>query len=587
MENLTKIISGYIFFFISNLGYWEYFRKKTRMSIFFIPAFTISLQITLLFCSGLLNCLGVASVILFVTGLLFAVYYSVKNVKDMIRAYLNVGYIFFVIFTLLIMLAVRGKIFTHVDNFSHWAIVVKNMLETNRYPCFKDTLIGFKTYPLGSATYIYYVAKIIMDSEQIMMFAQAYFMLSLILPVFKYVKNNKAANCIYVILYTNYIFSYQIQIYDLLVETLLPLHGMMTLFFVFSECLGLDTKSKKGNISVLYAIPLLCTLTQIKNSSIFFLAIICILVFVSFKYEKTEIGKKVITISAPFLSLYLWKAHYNYVFAMAATSSQAMTIENYQNHISSKAGEEIWNIFRNVLKFSVTGKELLIFLIPIFLIVLLTITKCEENRNTHVKMLLLSIGIYVMYMFGLFFTYVFSMSKEEAASLASAARYRSTIFIAIYYLLLLLSLLTISDLENIKRRWIYSIAVYGMFLVLWIGRSMPYGTFTIFTYNDKPEVLNIGLRLRQTISENNVLGGKSYIICNPPTELAVYVKRLCRYLLYSDTVSVCVITQTSQLDDARDYDYIFIYDTENEMIQEWLNVNYPAQAGNSVIMLHE
>ena len=43
--------------------------------------------------------------------------------------------------------------FVHYDNFSHWAVVVKYMLATNRIPDAASAIIDFKSYPLGSSSF--------------------------------------------------------------------------------------------------------------------------------------------------------------------------------------------------------------------------------------------------------------------------------------------------------------------------------------------------------------------------------------------------------------------------------------------------
>lgn len=243
MEYYFIVFCRLALFFISNLGLWEYFRRKSGMNIYFLPAFTICLQVTILFCAGILNCLELAVLPMFGAGILLAVYYLYTDFKNVVQAYCNMGYLFLAVSFCLLLLACRGRLFVWYDNFSHWALVVKNMHLTDRFPSFEDTKIIFQEYPLGSASYIYYFSKMVLNSESIQMAAQGFMMLSFILPVFKCVKKNLAAAGIYVLVFVNFIFCYNIAISDLLVDTLLPLQGMAMLFFVYSECLGLPDKN--------------------------------------------------------------------------------------------------------------------------------------------------------------------------------------------------------------------------------------------------------------------------------------------------------------------------------------------------------
>lgn len=43
---------------LSNLGYWEFFRSKSKLNVYFLPAFTIAAQFLVLFAAGLTNLLA-------------------------------------------------------------------------------------------------------------------------------------------------------------------------------------------------------------------------------------------------------------------------------------------------------------------------------------------------------------------------------------------------------------------------------------------------------------------------------------------------------------------------------------------------
>lgn len=304
-------ITRLILFMLSSIGYWEYFRRKAKINLYFLPAFTVSFQITALFAAGLLNCLKVMAFLIFITGLALAIYYTYRDYKVFLD-YCSIGYLFFFVALGLILFAVKGHVFSHYDNFSHWALVVRNMLQTNRYPNFEDTLITFQEYPLGSATFIYYFSKVISKVESIQMLAQGYMMVSFLLPVFRYAKKRNGFVLLYMILFTNFIFCYNTGINDLLVDTLLPLQGTASLLFIFSECLFYNREEKEA-VSILCTIPFLCTAMQIKNSGIYFVAVGCVMIFAgSLKAEKGISWREVLTVSVPFLSLYLWKTHCSY-----------------------------------------------------------------------------------------------------------------------------------------------------------------------------------------------------------------------------------------------------------------------------------
>lgn len=141
-------------------------------------------------------------------------------------------------------MALHGHVLCRYDNFSHWGLVARTVLQNDRYPNFADTLIDFQQYPLGSTTFIYYFSKIVSNAEYIQMLAQSYLMLCFLIPIFKYVKKHWSIVFTYMLLFINFIFCYCIWPTSLCVDTLLPLQGMAVLLFLYSECLFNEKKEK-------------------------------------------------------------------------------------------------------------------------------------------------------------------------------------------------------------------------------------------------------------------------------------------------------------------------------------------------------
>lgn len=581
------ILCKLILFSISNLGLWEYFRRKSGMNVYFLPAFTISLQVTVLFCAGILNCLELAVLLMYGAGILFAVYYLCTDFKSVVHAYWNVGYLFLAVSVCVLLLACRGRVFGRYDNFTHWALVVKNMLLTDRFPTFQDTMVKFQEYPLGSASYIYYFVKVVSDSESFQMVAQGFMMLSFILPVIKCLRRNMLIGGIYFGIFVNYILCfYAVSISDLLIDTLLPLQGMSMLFFIYSECINMPDENNPGDVSLLYAIPFLCTTVQIKNSGIYFVVLACILIALSMKKDKPEQKPvksmnlyRIITMAAPFISLYIWHKHCKYVFYSASVSAHAMTFQNYKSVFSQKTEDDITAILVEVFKFSIGGEELYNLLLFIGIFGVLSFLGGVKLRNQYLKVVLVCTVIYITYMAGTAAMYLFSMPSGEAENLAGVSRYRSTVFIAIYYLFLLFSMVIISSIESMRRDWFCLVGIYAALFIVW-GRENGEPFPTIFDYT--PD----GTRgwIEEVIEEYNVPSGSSCLILAPDANTAGFMWGLCNYILWSDNVSAMVITEKLQLDEsAGSFQYIFLRDVDNPLIQEWVKENYPEQEGESVI----
>lgn len=579
--HIILLICKLILFFLSNIGYWEYFRRKSRMNVYFLPAFTISLQITMLFCAGILNCLKVVVFLIFASGIVLAVYYLFTDFKETVCTYLNWGYVFLIVAFCLVMIGCRGNEFTYSDDYSHWAVAVKYLLLTDRYPSFGDSMITFREYPLGSTSYVYFFAKIVSVSESAQMVAQGFMMLCFVLPLFKYVKKYKAACSIFILLFVNYIFGYNIHIKSLMVDTLLPLMGMGTLLFVYSECMNSDIQGKCKGVSALYALPFLCAVIQVKNSGIFFILLACILFCISVKHNKiAESRREIIAMAAPFLSLYFWHMHCSYVFQdFAKASKHAMTIQNYQTVFAEKTWEDIQSILLNVLKFSIGGVDLYYLVLFAAVIMLLSFMDNTEMRKKCVRLLLICAVIYIIYMAGMAGMYLFSMPGPEAANLAGIDRYRKTIFIAIYYLLVLSAFEILSSIEVRKKELFCLAGIYLILIASFTVKGKIYLYPTIFgTSAYGPKTI-----MEQVIRDNHVPDGASCMVFASPQN-AGYMRHLGRYLLWSDNLDSIEITEKSQLKNLKKYEYILICDPENEIIREWVEDNYPEQVGKTAIL---
>ena len=128
-------------FGLSTLGSFQLLRIicNDKINIYFLPSLTIALQVTVLFFAGILNLLPEISIVLYTWGIVGILASFLKSKGfNFIKSYFNDGYILLLLTMIIMGISVRGKLFAHYDNFSHWAIVVRHMLEVNHYPNFEQ-----------------------------------------------------------------------------------------------------------------------------------------------------------------------------------------------------------------------------------------------------------------------------------------------------------------------------------------------------------------------------------------------------------------------------------------------------------------
>lgn len=567
-----------ILFFLSNIGYWELLRRKTRIDLYFFPSMTIAVQITLLYFAGLLNCLYESSILLYGFGIVLLLYYTICDRSlNWFKCYQKIGFFYLIFVMAVLLFYVKGRMFTHYDNFSHWALVVKQMLAENRYPNFKDTLIVFQEYPLGSAAYVYYMAVTVGKNESIQMFAQIYMMLTCLVPAFIKCKKNKWFCFIFMVFATNFILIYNVLVTDLLVDTLLPLVSANALFYLSIYGKG-DKQSTKDTTALYLAMPFLIQILQIKNSGIFFVGIASIWILAGIKKDR-QVKPRIIVGCLPYLTMWLWHKHCEYVFADSLGSKHAMTVGNYKSVFGDKTAEEIRNICTAMLRFSLTWKELWIVCGCVIVLGIVSYLVFKDGKKGVWKLFASSLVLYVTYQIGMTLMYIFSMSSEEAASLAGSVRYEKTILLVIFYGVLLVAMHFLSEME--AQRASHMAAASAICLAVaacHIGTMGPIKMVVSYTTDSTLRDCMEKAKREYQIPEH-----EAYCIF-VKEEKRGYAYYMAKYVFGSDQIAICSQETAGGLDTLGDIKYVVVADPESPAIQEWISIHYPDQAGNDVII---
>lgn len=565
-----------LLFAISTLGSFEIIRAVTRdkMNRCFLPSMTIALQVSALFLAGILNVLPEMTYALYIAGFIGLVH-AVWKRKGLgfLRDYISVSAVFFILVMAILAAYVNGKIFTGYDNFSHWALVVRRMLETNRYPNFLDTVIFFQEYPLGSSTYIYFFAKLVGKSESIQMLAQAYMIMAAIFPLFTFAKRNSLLPAAVMLVLVNLLFLYIIPVVDLLVDMLLPVMGACGMTFAALYC-----RERDSSWGLFFSSCYMILMVQIKNSGLFFAALAALLIL-HFARKNGTYRKSSLAAVAPFLSTLLWHKHCDLVFAGAEKSKHAMTAENFLNGFAEKSKEDIIEIGRSLLRFSVTYKDVWITVGFCVLVGILIWLFRKDLRKLYIRIFVLSAVMYFFYQVGMLAMYVFSMPIGEALTLASVERYTKTILTAILYLNMIPAMLLLSSDDNGKNGcWISAAGIIvGLlgFMVLTLGRI----SLAVQRPCDSTERSWVEAA-RETYE---VPMYESYCMLIPEGDYG-YAYFLLRYMFQTTDVSTRIMDQAEDMESAIGERYIFVYDRDNEVVNAWIIENYPEQYGNDVIV---
>lgn len=553
-----------LLFALSILGYLTFLHQYTQLKLEFLPAVTFSIQICILFLGGILNILPMTTAGLLICGLFLLI--SALKDRFPFRELLCPAYIFFAVSCLYFLLLFKGLVFNSYDNFSHWALVVKQMLLTNRFPSFQDSIILFQSYPLGSSVFVYFVSKIISPvSEGCQMFAQTMLILSMILPLFSCVKKQKALNILLLPGASVFLLSYNIIPTELLVDTLLPLTGAAG-FLLLNEELSGERKF------TWLSIPLAACAILIKNSGIFFWALMAgrVLLYGIRNYNRVSHSERLSWIGLcllPLSALLLWKKHVEYVFSSGMNSLHSMSLHAYTANMQEKSGETIMQIIRTFLGRVFSGRSLLCLLLILLLAAIASFV-WKQKLLPWAKTALFILCVYTIYQLGNLCMYIFSMPVGEAVVMAGYDRYYRTIIV-----------------------WCFVYAMYQILCWLDAQKPLPAGGLALallvcfYLMGGRPSILkrvpkNSVRAELERIMETYPMSPSPACIIYIPQDDSGYTYHLTKYLMYTSTVDVHITSNQDELaasiNTAIDlgYDYFINLDQENEMIQNYCQEVY-------------
>ena len=591
--NIISLIRILVFF-LSISGYILYIYKKMKIRIEFIPIIIFSSIICITYLSGLLNIMLYTTYVIFLFGIGLFVFFLVKKQLSIVfnKNNLTTGIVFIALSICYLTLILWDARFTFQDNFTHWGLVVKEMLIYNRLPNSLSDVISFKTYPPGSSLFIYYTTKIIGTKESKMMIAQTFLILACILSMFGIIKNKKSY-WLGIIIICASIYMMAGDVYSdfnsLHVDGLLPLAGLSTTAIIFYY----RNDIKKASI---LASPIMIVTLLLKNSGLFFVVINCIfLLYIAIKDSKTSVNKKYTiynftyvfgVIFVVFFMILLWKQHTDYVFP-GVISKNTMSIENFSIVFNSKTSQQIQEIISNFLNklFNIqtrpTGTILIANISTIFLIIIIKLIYKKNMKGMIIGIICINV-LFLIYQTGNLCSYIFSIPAGEALRLSAYYRYSSSIII---YIIGILVISFIYDYEkffsapdikisNKKELRIYRfnkalIATMMIVLILIVGSTSILINYKKLFYISKYED-TVPEKLNRLVGDNWLgYSNDKYLIYSHSKY--GYVLSVAKYKTYSVEVEVIdTITPKESIKTLREYDYFVIID-EDEILSIFMS----------------
>ena len=578
MQNgILFILIRWLVLILSFCGYFLFFSRK--MDPAFVPGFTFSAIGALLLFFGMVKLLALGAIAIALGGLICLFIFWQK--KWTARCFLNYGSAFFLLLSLAFVLILRNSLMVNYDNFSHWGLVVRIMLNNHRLPNVSDSLVRFQSYPLGSSCFLYYISAITgSKAEWVQLWSQALLMSGMLLSLFAF--SRKIVSCFVVSAVIFIFLCSNISFCDLSVDTLLPAVAVSASSFCvyYRSCLT----EKKW-----FLLPWLVFLTAIKNSGILFAFFVILFFFLFLRHSQS--GKKAFGESCKLLlfliaELLLWGVHvvlnYPHGFSTKHSISPNNLYAGFRHKSSKDLIEIILKIVRKLFSFHNSFFYLLIFILAF--IVFLRIRKKRPNPETAI-LFKVSLAAYFLFSLGIVAMYLTSMPLKEAISLSGFMRYYSSIHQYIAGLLLIAAVIECDSLSPEKTFSVFSSLIYCILLI-----SLVFCLKPIFRYYLHQDLSGTARERMETIrTEFSIPLKQTYLLLNDPEVNGFandYLEYMARYTFLSDHCTV-----VSDLSDEKDlepltFDYIIVFEETEKNVDDVLSICgiyqrvVPIQAGN-------
>ncbi len=440
-------------------GIMLFIHDKLHINPAFLPIVSVSLITLAVYLGGLVGWLLPMTVLLYAAGLVAAVYELTRILRHKyspVECISSPGIWMFVLFCLFFILRTKGLQVLHVDNFSHWATIIKEMCLTDGFPIEK-TAISFRNYTPGSASFMYFVCKAVTFTEGNALMAQGLITSSAFATLFCSVKPRNAVTWISltgacaVAVCCLELQSSSLSIFNFLVDDLLA--------FVAVAC-GVIVYAYRRDIQkcMVALIPVLSMLVIIKSSARIFAALITVMVLLVFRkviFRGKHLVYPALLIGAQyaFPTFYNWYASATFPQHTDKFSSDVGSLFSvfvsrdpaYLKAIASDMISQLTDLDSLSVKLILFGE---IFAVVVLLICLLL----KKHPHILLPAFVCANLTFLFYIAELFVLYGFIFDESEATVLASFYRYFGTVTIMLVMVLFPASIYQLSRLGEKNRQ---------------------------------------------------------------------------------------------------------------------------------------
>jgi len=570
-------------------GYMMFTRDKLRLQTEFIPVFVFSAIACIVYFCGLAGFLLPGSAAVLAAGVILFVFSLTRRIRNRPNegfrlSLFCVGFAVGSLFFFQLLLTSR---LIHYDNFSHWAIVIKQMLSTNAFPDAASALVDFKNYPLGSSSFIYFICRFAGTFQGIMLAAQGLLIFACFYAMFGVITEKKrfllfaflAAGCSLLS-----IFNITIRITNLLVDFLLPIYTLVLFVMIYKY----QREIEKACISI---IPVAGLLMIIKNTGTIFAGIgFLFLIYVWIKNRNKSFWKNgmfvILSIGASFLPYLLWNNHMAIKF-QGVENKFEVSADSIRSVSGGKSPEEIHQILKLFVKsvFDITSRPamgILGFHVAAIIACVFAAVLLRKSWNLWKALIALDV-VLIGYYLGILGLYIFSMPLDEAIRLAGFERYASSIVVLFAGGLVLCATV---DIENSFYYRTGELPAYQAFKTVESKDRYQKGviffmalaiTILMSEYNGMQTIrrsykTTLPYKVYQVTGDRWYCGGKvdesRYLFYASDVDSQVtdyYLQYIGKYMLYASNVDgICAFYEDNLINLLSSYDYLVLVESDGE-----------------------
>lgn len=422
------------------LGPLAWLHRTSRLPAGWHPLLVLSSWTVVVLLSGLVGDLRVGVALVVLAGLALLVRELLLDRANVVATVREPSALALGATTLVLIAVLHGQVFTHYDNFSHWALVLEVMLADHALPTPQDPVVAFTTYPLGGASLAYLFSTVLGRAEWVAMLGQSLFIVSCALPLVTTAGRRWAVGLAVYLVGALALLSHVTSPSSLLVDGLVGgLGGALLVLLLLHRATVLAHPWAPALVAA--------ALVTVKSSGLFFVAVATVLWLALLLRSRREEplpdaarprrpgvwrhAGSAAALALPWLVWWAWGRHVATTFPQAGESKHSVSVDRFGSVLGEKTAEDVRTILRELLGATLLDGRLWLLLVGLLLAGAMAVRVRALTARSQRRLLVVVLVTVLLWELSLAVMYLLSMPLGEALMLAGFRRYQGTIHLTV------------------------------------------------------------------------------------------------------------------------------------------------------------